>query len=84
VINTRENGFAKMLQSDAVIWFQKYQSSDVKRGSISLDRQIGTHLRLFANFDRHSTHRDWESHTPAEMRTDLRHLEIFNRDAQIQ
>jgi hypothetical protein len=29
-----------MLQSDAVIWFQRYQSSDLKRGSISLARQI--------------------------------------------
>jgi hypothetical protein len=26
-----------MLQSDAVIWFQRYQRSDLKRGSISLD-----------------------------------------------
>jgi hypothetical protein len=29
-----------MLQSDAVIWFQRYQRSDPKRGSISLTRQI--------------------------------------------
>jgi hypothetical protein len=39
VINSQESGFARMLQSDAVIWFQRYQRSDLKRGSISL-RQI--------------------------------------------
>jgi hypothetical protein len=32
--------FARMLQSDAVIWFQRYQRSDLKRGSISLARLI--------------------------------------------
>jgi hypothetical protein len=41
VINSRESGFARMLQSDAVIWFQRYQKSYLKRGSISLTRQIG-------------------------------------------
>jgi hypothetical protein len=44
VINSRERGFPRMmrvLQSDAVIWFQRYQRSDLKRGSISLARQIG-------------------------------------------
>jgi hypothetical protein len=39
-INSRESGFARMLQSDVVIWFQRYQRSDLKRGSISLARQI--------------------------------------------
>jgi hypothetical protein len=29
-----------MLQSDVVIWLQRYQRSDLKRGSISLARQI--------------------------------------------
>jgi hypothetical protein len=41
-MKSRESGFARMLQSDAVIWFQRYQRSDLKRGSISLARQIGT------------------------------------------
>jgi hypothetical protein len=36
VINSQESGFARMLQSDAVIWFQRYQRIDLKRGLISL------------------------------------------------
>jgi hypothetical protein len=32
VINSQERGFARMLQSDAMIWFQRYQRSDLKRG----------------------------------------------------
>jgi hypothetical protein len=41
VINSRKSGFAGMLQSDAVIWFQRYQRSYLRRGSISLARPIG-------------------------------------------
>jgi hypothetical protein len=40
VINSQEIGFARMLQSDAVIWFQRYQRCDLKRGSLSLAHQI--------------------------------------------
>jgi hypothetical protein len=40
MINSWESGFARMLQSDAVIWFQRYQRRDLKRGSILLARQI--------------------------------------------
>jgi hypothetical protein len=40
VINSRESGVARMLQSDAVIWFQRYLRSDLKRGSISMVRLI--------------------------------------------
>jgi hypothetical protein len=33
-----------MMQSDAVIWFLGHQRSDLKRGSISLARQIDTEV----------------------------------------
>jgi hypothetical protein len=45
VINSRESGFARMLQSDAVIWFQRYQMSDLNfdcwAASIDLIHALG-------------------------------------------
>jgi hypothetical protein len=41
-INSRESGIARMLQSDAVVWFQRYPRSDLRLGSILLARQIDT------------------------------------------
>jgi hypothetical protein len=40
VINSRGSGFITESCRVAVIWFQKYQRSDLKRGSISMARQI--------------------------------------------
>jgi hypothetical protein len=47
VINSLESGFERILPSDAVIWFQIYRRSDLKRGSISpVARQIGLNLLI--------------------------------------
>jgi hypothetical protein len=35
-VNSRESGFARMLQSDVVIWFQRYRRNDLNCWSISL------------------------------------------------
>jgi hypothetical protein len=54
VINSRESGFARMLQSDAVIWFQRYnQRSNLKRGwyrrPVRLLHVVST-FEVFPNF----------------------------------